>query len=287
MEFLNGKTKTTLRPVASTRCLAEACTNLSIPYDVLDDFGNWICIHLDREYHFVNSRTPFNTDATSVLCEDKSFLYRYVSTEIQMPETISYMTPYSKSRYREYCQFDSVKRIAMDIEQKLGFPAIIKMNRGLRGHNVFRVRNIREAKRALTIIFNPKKRYFDYVAIAQKEIFIHKEYRAILFRGECLLLYEKRCGEKRTSLSPLHNEGAQAVHIPETDSMYAKVTQFLHQSSKVQEFEFVGADVVVDHEGTFWLLELNTYPGFTKFTADNGDEYLVQMYEKILDKMRS
>jgi len=52
--------------------------------------------------------------------------------------------------------------------------------------------------------------------------------------------------------------------------------------SKFPDFQYIGLDIVIDDKDKFWIIELNSHPGYTKFLEDNDEEHLVNMFEKIL-----
>lgn len=167
------------------------------------------------------------------------------------------------------------------------------MNRGSLGHNVFLCEFRDDSVSALKSIFDQHSQYYDYVALAQDYVNIKHEYRAIWYRpkadqpragkGEVLLVYEKIATDKNENLSPLHNNSGKAVHITD-EEIIKKVSGHIAKANLESTFEFLGIDVVIDDKDVMYVLELNTRPGFTYFIRDNGDEKLVEMYEKILIK---
>ena len=117
--------------------------------------------------------------------------------------------------------------------------------------------------------------------LAQDYIDIKHEYRVIWYSGEVLLVYEKIATDKNKNLSPLHNDSGKALYVSDVD-LIKRFQKHLNNSELENTFEFLGADVVLDQEDNLYVLELNTRPGFYYFIRDNGDEKIVEMYEKIL-----
>ncbi|NQY65118.1 MAG: hypothetical protein HRT38_15610 [Alteromonadaceae bacterium] len=48
---------------------------------------------------------------------------------------------------------------------------------------------------------------------------------------------------------------------------------------------FCGLDVALDNTGEFWLIEANSSPGFDHIIEHEGDNYIVDLYQKILKSL--
>lgn len=266
------------------RCLAEACKRANVPFRIHDEFGNVVSVRKGAEYFFVNFTMPFNNDAVSRICKDKEFAYRLLKNAVRMPATLGFFDPaYEDERFAQFKKEKSIGEIAQKILSTFSLPTIVKMNAGTRGINVYQCTSADEVERSLTAIFNKSSRHYDYVALGQNYIQPAREFRVIAFRKKVLLAYEKDISHARFvgNLSPLHWEGARAVHITDAQTL-AQCEQFLLPAFGVLQVEFCGADIIEDVHGQFHLLELNTMPGFYHFAKDNGEEPIVQMYEEIL-----
>jgi len=271
-----------IEPIVNTKCLKQACDNLGIKYSILDEFGNWISVHLDRDYHFVNSMSAFNNDSIFYICKDKGFTSSFLSEELKTPKTKSYLDPSCAPAYQKYVKFDSTEKIVEDIQNTFEFPLMIKMNAGFQGQNVFACQDKGEVKEAIEKIYNQNSRHYDKVLIAQEMINIEREFRLIRFRNKTLLAYEKTTDHKlKLDPSPFKNEGSKAVIIDDIQ-LVESLNNFLDKSKSLKQVEYCGADLVIDDKGDIWLIELNTNAGFNYFVRDNGEEPLVKMYETIL-----
>lgn len=272
----------------NTRCLAEACRRRGVLFRVHDKYGNVVSFRIgERDYFFANFTTPFNNDGVSRLCKDKEFSYRLLTGAVPMPATRGFFDPkYPDARFARYKKEKSISEITAEILAAFALPVIVKMNSGTRGINVYKGTDARDIARSLTAIFNSHSRHYDYIALAQEYIPPAREYRVVVFRGTVLLAYEKDISHARFvgNLSPLHWEGARAVHITDTQTL-ARFERFLAPAFRVLPVEFCGADLIEDARGRWFLLELNTMPGFYRFVQDNGEEPVVVLYEKIISAL--
>lgn len=271
--------------IVNTRCLMAACGRVGIAFRIHDEYGNVVSFARGgREYFFVNFTTPFNNDAVSRLCKDKEFSYRLLKGVVRTPRTRGFFDPdYADERFDRYKKEKQSADIAREIASLFPFPVIVKMNAGTRGINVYKCARTEEVERALAAIFKKDSRYYDYIALGQEYIPPAREFRVVVFRGKVLLAYEKDISQARFvgNLSPLHYEGARAVHLTDATAL-GRFAEFLAPALRVIPAEFSGCDIIEDARGNLHLLELNTSPGFYHFTKDNGEELLVRLYENIL-----
>ena len=250
--------------VANTRCLMKACDNLSIPFDVLDQYGNFVKVKIgENPMYFINAKTPFNSDSFAFICRDKDFSYKFLNNQIRMPKTISYFDPnISKA---EFTQFSSVDEIVEDVQNNFQFPIIVKMNSGSATRNVFICRSKESTKKSFEKIFNKELKDYDFIALAQELLEKESEYRVVMFRGEVLLVYKK---------------SGEGLNINEGIGL--EIKEFVSKSENLKEIEYTGLDILRDKKGDLYLIEANTFPSIESFVENNGEEQAIEMYEKIL-----
>jgi hypothetical protein len=270
----------------NTECIKKAAEELNIPFTILDDFGDFIRIDLDKPKYFIHAKTPYNSDSETYLVQDKEFSYRLYKDELKMPKTVGYVDPGVVGTFKDYLEFNSNNEIKKDIISKFSFPVIVKMNTGSMGRNVYLCKNESDIDRALSNIFDRERRHYDRVAIAQEYVDIKSEYRLIWFKGEIILAYEKLFEGEKDNQSPLHNEGAEA-NVVEDSELVDKFKNFLSNSKSLQSVEYTGVDVVVDKDGNMYLLELNNFPGFRFFIKYNGPEKIIELYKKLLTDLKN
>ena len=280
--------------IANIRALTSACDNLGIDYEKVDKFGNSVRVKgFKKSLYFSYYGVPFNDGGCQTLLKDKILFYSALKGTIRMPKTISYLDPKGKipdslggkNLYRKFVKQETKNQIIEDILSNFEFPVVIKMNSGTVGRNVFICKEESEIKDAIDKIFDIDSRSYDKLLLAQEYIPTKKEYRALWYKEEVVLLYEKKSGKVTNNISPLHSEGATAIQI--TDNKKIKqIEEFLNESQYVKEINFSGFDCLEDKNGKFWLLEGNGAPSFAYFVRDNGIEPAIEMYEKILKSIQ-
>lgn len=267
--------------------LAKACENLNLEYKKLDQLGNLVAVDINGQpSYFVISRIPFANESISGICLYKAYTYWVFKDDLPMPFTKSYLDPNAEDeRISNNAEFKKQKLIVEDIVKSFEFPLIVKMNSGSKGKHVYKCKDKRSVAKAVKSIFKKNQANYDTSILAQKFIEIKNEYRAIAFEGEVILLYEKVFDAKNTSQSPLHNEEGKAVLIKD-ESIQNEIVKLIEKSPVMKQFDWLGLDIAMDSNGDWWVLELNTRPGFNYFIRDNGDEEIVKMYEKILLRIK-
>ena len=275
-------------PRANTRCIMKACHSLNIPYSICDEVGNWVCVRLNgKEHHFSMGRTSFNSESIHKVARDKEYCYRWIKDYLHSPKTASYVDPNGGDSCEGYFKLKDHNEIAKDIETKFLYPFILKRNSGAEGSNVFLIKNRQTLLKGLKSIYNKRSKDYDTVALAQEFIKIKKEYRVIWFRGQVMMMYEKEINaDNKVHLSPFKNIESKARLIEKDSEEYLKIKDFLKEGKyRLNSFEFAGVDVAIDARGRFWIIEINTMPGFNYLTRDNGDEALVKMYKRIFKRV--
>lgn len=271
----------------NTRCIRAACDRLGIPYKIHDEYGNFIAVGSDPVRYFVNAAAPFNSSAVDKICKDKEFTWKLLKDAVRTPRTKGYFDPYPQDpQYQGYVREASYEEIADSITSEFSLPVIVKMNSGMKGNNVYLCRDRAEVLAAVERIFDHAAPSSDYVALAQEYVVPRKEYRAVVFRGEVVLLYEKDISEATFTgnMSPLHYENARAVLL-EDPVQIARMEAAIAGIYPVLDLEFGGIDLIEDERGELHVIELNTFPGFSYFVKDNGDEPVTRMYERILQQL--
>lgn len=269
------------------QALARACEQLGISYTAIDEYGDFLAVHINgRAEYFVNTRTPFNSESVGCLCRNKVYAYMLLKDELPMPETRSYIDPKVENSLRKYVTYNTVREIVADITATFSMPVILKMNAGSQGRHVYLCKTSRRVRSSIKAIFNRRQQNYDFSVLAQPYIAIAHEYRVLVLDGEIVLLYEKVATEKNQNLSPLHNESGKAVLVTDTETREA-ITKLITGSPTVRQMRWLGLDVAQDEQGKWWVIELNTHPGFSYFIRDNGIDALVPMYVAMLQKLQN
>ncbi len=269
------------------RSMVKACENLGIQYKKLDKIGNLLCLEINEQpFYFTNVRVPINNESVAAICLNKVYAYWLLEKELPMPKTKSYLDPDAKDDdVRKNAEFKTQKQIVSDILNNFEMPLIVKMNSGAQGKHVYKCDTKRKIAKAVKAIFKKKQKNYDSSVLAQHFIDIKHEYRVILLDGESILIYEKVSNKKTQNLSPLHNDDGRA-EIVQDDEIKNQIIEIVNRSAELKKFGWIGLDIAKDANGDWWILELNTRPGFSYFIRDNGDEKIVEVYEKLLTRIR-
>lgn len=269
------------------RSLAKACENLNITYSQLDKVGNLLQINInEKPFYFTNVRVPINNEAVAMVCLNKAYAYWLLHPELPIPQTKHYLDPNPTDEdLQRQVEFKKQKYIVEDIMQNFQLPVIVKMNSGAQGKHVYKCESKRKIAHAVKAVFRKNQNDYDSSLLAQNFIQIKNEYRAILLDGELVLLYEKVSKEKNRNLSPLHNDDGKAEIVTD-ESIKNCVSDVVNKSPILKSFEWIGLDIARDEDNNWWVLELNTRPGFSYFIRDNGDAEIIKVYEKLLTRIR-
>lgn len=270
------------------KALTKACDNLGIPYQSHHKTNNLISVQLEGvPYAFVNWTTPLNSQSVMKLCQDKDYFYSFYKDVIHMPQTISFLNPYSDEKYAHYLDSATIFGIIEQVEAAFSYPLIVKKNRGSWGSNVFKADNRRALEKGLLDVFNVNSSSFDFVGLVQEFINIKIEYRVIFLNGEFRFAYEKSVerAEFKGNLSPLHWEGSQAKFVTDAADKEALIAFCAPLFAKLM-IPFCGLDIAQDGQGKLWLIEANSSPGFDHIIKHEGDTLVVQLYEAILGHLR-
>ena len=264
--------------------LLTACDRLGLSYQSHHKTGNLISVLVNgRCYPFVNWTTPLNPQSVMKLCQDKDYFYTFYRDVVQMPQTRSFLNPYTDDKYAEYLSSNTIFGIVAQIETAFSYPLIVKKNRGSWGSNVFKVTNRRELEKGLLDIFNMSSSRFDYIGLAQAFIDVAVEYRVVFLQGVYQFAYEKIGGEGQfaENLSPLHTAGSKAQYVTDETVKKALIDFCAPLFNKLM-IPFCGLDIARDKQGELWLIEANSSPGFDHIIKHEGEERVVQLYETML-----
>jgi len=270
--------------LTNIRVLIAACQDLNIDFEFLHPAGNFVKVIIkNKPYFFVNYSTPFNTQSNARIFLDKGHSYHLFKDKINTPKAVSFLSPFCEPNYKQYLDYIDIDAIVAEIDKIFAMPVIIKSNQGYAGNNVFFCQDREQIELSIKQIFNVNSKDYDYVALAQEYINIANEYRAIIFNGELLLLYEKSKANAKFvgNLSPLHWEGAKAVQITERQ-LVSEIEEFIQPIFQEMPLIYAGADIAIDENGKFWLIELNSSPNYSIFTRDNEERILIEMFKKML-----
>lgn len=232
---------------------------------------------------FIASTLCLNDEVVQKIAQDKAYTYLLLQQIIKMPKTFSYIDPNAHDVYEDYASEQKNSDIVRQIISNHSFPMIVKANSLKRGINVFLCKNNLEVEQAVNKIYNHNSANYDHVLISQDYIKAVSEYRVVVYNGELQFAYKKDNSEAQFvgNLSPLHFENAKAV-LESDEKNLTFLSDFIKPIFEILDLKYAGLDIIFDAQGTPYLLEINTKPGFSYYIKDNGDAELVKMFKKIL-----
>lgn len=254
--------------IINIKCLIEALKRLGLEWKVFDENGNFVRVYVGKEkLDFTNYSTPFNSESFAKIAKDKDFTYRLLNSVISMPRTGGFSDPsYEKE---ESISDSDLENIVSNVVRDFNFPVVIKPNALSQGRNFSLCLNEDEIKNALKVIFNKNNSHYDYVALAQDYIHIDVEYRAIIFQNEVVFVYDTR------------------KNVIEDEAILQKLKDFIKPIFSLTDVGFAGLDIIKAKDEKFYLLEMNSNPGFKLFIEGNGEEKIIKLYEEIFRKIMS
>ena len=244
--------------ILNTKIIKEVGEQLGFKVSIFDDNGNFISVKNQKSnLFFCNYSTPFNDHSFYSIVKDKEFTYRLLKDVVKMPKTLVINDP-------NYYGGEINNNIDLKKIEKINFPLVVKPNSLSKGRGVALCHNKEEVLLAVENIFLNNKNY-DYLALIQEYIKSEEEFRVVVFKNEITLVYsDKRLVED------------------EDKEVRGKLREFILPIFSVLDVGFAGFDIILDEEGQFWLLEINSSVGFENFARKYGEEKLKEMYKNIL-----
>jgi glutathione synthase/RimK-type ligase-like ATP-grasp enzyme len=250
----------------NTRCLIEATKRLGLSCDIFDKNGNFLRVKVgNKNLDFANYSTPFNTNSFCKITRDKEFTSFLLNEVVKMPKTLAFVDPNYDEGGEIRPEPNTLENYINKIIQEFNFPIVLKPNSLHGGKNFSLCSSKEEIMNAFGKIFAKNKDY-DYLALAQEYVRAEAEYRAIVFKNEMMFIYTRK-----TLISD--------------EKIINEIKEFIKPIFSILPIDFAGLDIIVSETGEKYLLEINSEPGFANFVAKNGDEALIEMYNKILKFM--
>jgi len=270
-------------------CLVDACRKLGLKYSFVDQNQNYLILETlsGQKLSFLNTVSPFNQEVVARICRDKSFTYKTLLGCINMPKTEDFLDPFIDSEFLHYSRAKSYQEIAQIIDQNFDKPVVTKPNFQAQGLNVAIAQNYDQILQSAQAIFNKDARGYDFLMLAQEYIHTYQEFRVIVFEQKVVLVYLKDTTQAVNigNLSPLHWTNAKAVHIQDL-KLHQEIELFIAPIFEKLDLVYGGLDLILDPKGIWWLIEINTHPGFKKFLENNPSQTLTDMYQQILVTLR-
>lgn len=273
----------------NNKALIKACKNKNIEFQINHKSKNLISLFINKKiYLFLNWATPLNSQSITKLCQDKDFFYSIYHDVINMPQTTSYLNPYSNEKYTQYLNETTIYETVNNILETHNYPLIIKKNSGSWGTNIFKVNNFQKLEKSILTVFNMNSASFDYICLAQDYIDIKQEFRVIFLNGEYQFSYEKIVSKNikhDDEQSPFSYEDSKAQLIQD-EKIISNIKDFCAPLFLKLMIPFCGLDIALDKNGKYWLIEANSAPGFDNLIKHENEDIVISLYEKIIDELK-
>ena len=158
-----------------------------------------------------------------------------------------------------------------ELDKELEFPLIVKGTQSSRGRAVFKVNSLKEFKEVYAEV-GPK-------VLLQKYIPIMFDYRVFIV-GEKVLGVMKRFNSEENFLTNISAGGtAEPSNLPE------EILEMCKKAKALRNTEISGVDVI-EHEGKYYVLEVNTSPQFQGFETATGINVAKEIVEYAETKLK-
>ena len=138
------------------------------------------------------------------------------------------------------------------IKEKIGFPCVVKPINGSNGRGVYKVENEKSLKKRIKE---------SAPALVQKYIENQGDFRVILLKNKVVLV-SKRVSENEEEFRNNASLGGKIYKSEIPDN----VKNILEIISTYLPYDIVGADVIFDKDGNYYILEMNSGPSYFKFS---------------------
>lgn len=268
--------------LTTTKLIVRACQENHLDFTPVSADHEVIQIHFPHfDQLVVNSDLGLISSAEAKICLDKGYQEELLRNVVKIPYSQTYLDP--NSQYVDSQQGLQQSAVVTAISQHFDFPLIVKKNHGRQGQATYLCQNQAEVEVAVAQIFSHHNWEYDHVLLAQQYIKPRAEYRAVFYQQRLEILYLKDISRATFAgnLSPLHYLGARAVDCVDKQ-LRATVQNFVQPVFNQFNLKYAGFDVIVDQNNQWWLIEINSAPGFTLYARDNSPEKVVKLFSKIL-----
>lgn len=205
-------------------------------------------------------------DLGKVVIEEKLVGGRYVLTKLPFTLASSGIPVIPTTLYFS---------INEEAEKSLTFPLIVRATKGSMGKGIYKAKNLEEFKSAYNEI-GPK-------VLVQPYLKIEFDYRVFIV-GEKILGVMKKYNSEENFITNISAGGrAEASELPE------EILDIALKAKQVSNVEIAGVDVL-EHEGKYYILEVNSIPQFEGFEGctdvNVAKEIVTYTYRKYQENLK-
>lgn len=240
-------------------CLKLSAQQLGLDFFELGEFKDILLIKTSsRDLYFWLNKNPFNDSFIFLLGQDK-FLQSQIfqNLNIQIPQT--------------FFSFPQKNNLVPELQ----FPLVVKPNNSSFSKGLSLVSNAKELNSVLTN--NPDQKW-----IIQQYI-QGQEYRVVTVNDKIMLVYPK-IGNARFYNSIIQDYRPKNLNQPKLVELFQPIVNKLFSNLNLK---FAGLDIIIDKQGTPFLIELNANPVCYYYNLENGREDFTQVYLELLKEYQN
>lgn len=207
-------------------------------------------------YRCVNGAKAIET------CDDKSKTYLALLGKVDMPKTV--LAPFTFNTVG-YANYDFIS----DIESELGYPMIVKQNKGSFGEQVYLAKNKTELIEIIKNIGHSEILFQQYITSS-----CGKDYRVYVVGGK-VVASALRCNDSDFR-SNVASGGSMSVAL-----LNEEYEQIAIKACKAIGVDFAGVDLLIGENGPL-VCEVNSNAHFTALSAVTGIDVAKAIAEYIL-----
>ena len=229
------------------------------------------CVFLDKDLYTAKALEKkglklFNSSEAIAVCDDKMLTYLALDGVVNQPLTI----PSSFSYFSA-----SVSDGELDfVEEKLGYPLVLKINKQSRGEGVFLVKDREELKEYITRFRTIPHLYQKFISFS-----FGRDTRVIVIGGKVVSAME-RVNENDFRSNVEQGGVGHAVVIGE------EIKKTAIKVSKTLDLEYCGIDFLTDSDGRIYVIEVNSNAFFKGIEKASGVNIARAYVEHVLNSLK-
>ena len=253
--------------IARNDAMSAAVTGGNIEISCPPDF----CVYLDKDKYVAemlekNGVRLFDTARAIAVCDDKMLTHIALSgSGIPMPDTLPGLLCYDENAPLD-------KEVLLRVEERLGYPFVVKLSYGSMGGGVFLVRDRAEFEKIAKYVQPYPHLFQKYIAAAHGT-----DMRVIVIGGEVIGgILRKSDGDFRSNIAL--GGTATAVAVPNDIAVLAA------RAADIIGLDYCGIDFLLGD--TPLLCEVNSNAFFDAFESATGINVAARYAEHIVEKLR-
>lgn len=247
--------------------------DIIIDKGIKNALGNYdFCIYLDKDNYVLkglveSGTTVFNNYESIIKCDDKVLTLIELAKEgIPVPKTIPSLLCYEN-------KYQISDKIINKIENELGYPLVLKLNRGSLGAGVFL---IEDRKQLVEYVNKYKTQPHHYQRCIKDSVGI--DVRVIVVGGEVI------GGMERKAKSGLVANVARGGSAKKID-LSPKLKEYAKRIAKILNLDYCGIDFLYENN-SYVVIEVNSNAFFSEFEKVTGINVAQRYAQHVVKKLK-